>query len=74
MPGAYESCVGVTTESEWIPLAKVARLLRRSPKTVKERAMNGEFDLRITGTGRYEISKESAMRCIAEMEERTNHG
>ena len=63
------------TGETWLPLAKVARLLRRSSESVKIRALQGEFDLRVTGTGRYYISRTSAMSHIAEMEERTDsHG
>ena len=60
-------------EDEWYPLAKISRLLRRSPATIKARALNGEFEMRVTGSGRFFISKVSAMKHIAEMEERTNN-
>ena len=60
------------TDDEWYPLAKIARLLRRSPATIKARALDGEFEMKVTGSGRFYISKLSAMRHIAEMEERTN--
>lgn len=59
-----------STGEKWLPLAKVARLLRRDPRTVIRRSLDGEFDLRVTGSGRYYISETSAMNHIAEMEER----
>lgn len=65
----------MTDDEEWLSLRKVARLLRRDPRTIKARALDGEFDFVVRPNGRYYISKTSAMNHIAEMEERTDsHG
>jgi hypothetical protein len=50
----------------------VARMFRCRPAKIKERALNGEFDYKVNGSGHFVFSRESILAHLDELAKRNN--
>jgi hypothetical protein len=57
---------------ETYSLAQVARMFRCRPAKIKERALNGEFDYKVNGSGHFVFSRESILAHLDELAKRNN--
>ena len=68
--GSCASRKPTTTDDGWLTLNETAHLFGQDRRTIKRRAMAGDFDLRVDGNGHFHISRESINRHMRELEER----